>query len=88
MTAGVKFYGDKSSNPPPKDEFTDYPLWIRNVYYEPFLIAGHAWTFWQYTDTEVLEGYQGSEKYIDRNVFHGPISSLSTVKSAALTNGL
>lgn len=54
-----------------KDEFTDYPLWIRNVYYEPFLIDDPAWTFWQYTDTEVLEGYQGSETYIDRNVFRG-----------------
>jgi len=29
------------------------------------------WTFWQYTDTAVLEGYEGSEKYIDRNVFRG-----------------
>lgn len=54
-----------------KDEFTDYPLWIRNVYYQPLLIADNTWTFWQYTDTAVLEGYQGSEKYIDMNVFRG-----------------
>lgn len=102
----VEFYGDKSGDPPPKeevvkqlrellsileehyqtkpviyttyqayhryieDEFDEYPLWIRNVYYQPLLTA-KAWTFWQYSDTAVLEGYQGTEKYIDRNVFRG-----------------
>lgn len=102
----VEFYGDKSGDPPPKEEvvkqlrellaaleehyqvkpviyttyqayhryieneFDEYPLWIRNVYYRPFLSA-NAWTFWQYTDTAVLEGYQGEETYIDRNVFRG-----------------
>ncbi len=102
----VEFYGDKESNPPPKDEvikqlcnmlnaleeyyqvkpviyttykayncyikgaFDEYPLWIRNVYYQPF-ITGNKWTFWQYTDTAVLEGYKGTEKYIDMNVFMG-----------------
>lgn len=102
----VEFYGDKSGDPPPKeevvkelrellsaweeqyqvkpviyttyqayhryikDEFTDYPLWIRNVYYEPLLTA-NTWTFWQYSDTAVLEGYQGAESCIDRNVFRG-----------------
>ena len=54
-----------------KDEFEEYPLWIRNVYYQPLIIAGNKWTFWQYTDTAVLEGYQGTEKYIDMNVFRG-----------------
>lgn len=102
----VEFYGDKSKDPPPKeevvrqlgellaaledhyqakpviyttyeayfryikDEFDAYPLWIRNVYYRPVLTA-NTWTFWQYSDTAVLEGYQGAEKYIDRNVFRG-----------------
>lgn len=102
----VEFYGDKESNPPPKDEvvkqlgnmlnaleeyyqvkpviyttykvynsyikseFDEYPLWIRNVYYRPF-ITGNKWTFWQYTDTAVLDGYKGTEKYIDMNVFRG-----------------
>jgi len=102
----VEFYGDKESNPPPKDEavkqlgnmlnaleecyhvkpviyttykaynsyikgeFEAYPLWIRNVYYQPF-ITGNKWTFWQYTDTAVLDGYNGTEKYIDINVFRG-----------------
>jgi len=102
----VEFYGDKSSDLPPKEEvvkelrellsaleerykvkpviyttyqvyhryieneFEEYPLWIRNVYYQPLLTA-NAWTFWQYTDIAVLEGYEGPETYIDRNVFRG-----------------
>lgn len=54
-----------------KGEFEEYPLWIRNVYYPPIGTLGDAWSFWQYTDTAVLEGYVGDEKYIDRNVFKG-----------------
>ena len=54
-----------------KGGFDEYPLWIRNVYYQPLFTAGNKWTFWQYTDTAVLEGYQGTEKYIDMNVFRG-----------------
>ncbi len=54
-----------------KGEFEEYPLWIRNVYYPPMGDLGRTWTFWQYTDTAVLEGYEGTEKYIDRNVFRG-----------------
>lgn len=62
-----------------KDEFEEYPLWIRNVYYQPFLSMGNRWTFWQYTDTAVLEGYQGAEKYIDMNVFRGTQEELEAV---------
>ena len=54
-----------------KGEFEDYPLWIRNVYYPPVGNLGNEWIFWQYTDTAVLEGYEGTEKYIDMNVFKG-----------------
>lgn len=51
-----------------KGGFEGYPIWIRNVYYPPIVIE---WTFWQYTDRAVLNGYHGNEKYIDRNVFYG-----------------
>lgn len=54
-----------------KGEFADYPLWIRNVYYSPNIDMKGKWMFWQYTDTAVLRGYSGAEKYIDRNVFRG-----------------
>ena len=54
-----------------KGGFDEYPLWIRNVYYSPNVDIGNEWEVWQYSDTAVLEGYQGNEKYIDRNVFNG-----------------
>lgn len=54
-----------------RDEFDEYPLWIRNVYYPPLFVIGEKWTFWQYTDTAFLDGYEGAEEYIDMNVFRG-----------------
>lgn len=60
-------------------EFEDYPLWIRNVYYQPLWGTKGKWTFWQYTDTAVLEGYEGAEKYIDRNVFRGTKEELQAL---------
>lgn len=54
-----------------KGFFDEYPLWIRNVYYFPSLDIEEQWTFWQYSDRSVLEGYEGREKYIDRDVFQG-----------------
>lgn len=54
-----------------KDEFETYPLWIRNVYYQPLFSLGDRWVLWQYTDTAVLEGYEGTEQCIDMNVFRG-----------------
>lgn len=56
-------------------EFTQYPLWIRNVYYQPFL-GGRNWVFWQYCDKGMLEGYSGEEKFIDLNVFRGGLQDL------------
>jgi len=51
--------------------FEDYDIWIRNVLSTPKLTDGRAWTFWQYTNRERLDGYAGKEKYIDLNVFFG-----------------
>lgn len=52
--------------------FDGYPLWIRDVYLWPALsLPGGDWTFWQYSDKGLLDGYQGEEQYIDLNVFHG-----------------
>lgn len=53
------------------DAFQEYDIWIRNVITSPRLSDGREWTFWQYTDRGKLEGYQGDEKYINMNVFHG-----------------
>jgi lysozyme len=51
--------------------YEDYDIWIRNVVSAPKLADRRAWTFWQYTDRECLDGYNGKEKYIDMNVFCG-----------------
>ncbi len=54
-----------------KGEFEGYPLWVRSIYCPPTFLFGSKWSFWQYMDTAVLEGYQGDEKFIDVNVFRG-----------------
>ncbi len=52
-----------------KDEFSDYDLWIRDVYGKPDKAIN--WTFWQFSNRHVLPGYSGVERYIDMNVFIG-----------------
>lgn len=59
-----------------KGRFKEYPLWIRNVYFPPDWHMRGEWTFWQYTDTAVMSGFSGEEKYIDRNVFYGTAEEL------------
>lgn len=54
-----------------RDNYSDYPVWIRNVIAKPYLPDGREWTFWQYSHRKVLDGYEGREKYIDMNVFNG-----------------
>lgn len=68
-----------------RGNFDSYPLWIRNVYTPPFGL-GREWQFWQYTDTAVMEGYSGEEKYIDRNVFYGTEKDLETYLIPFLNN--
>lgn len=63
-----------------KDCFEDCPLWERNVYFRPL---HDDWCFWQYSDTEVLDGYNGDEKYIDMNYFKGDIKELAAMRIGA-----
>ena len=58
-------------------DFEEYPLWIRDVYFTPDITIQDEWTLWQYSDTSILEGYSGSEKYIDVNVFNGDLVELN-----------
>lgn len=51
--------------------FENNPIWIRGVYSTPEISDGRQWTFWQYTNRERLDGYNGSERFIDMNVFYG-----------------
>ncbi len=51
--------------------YQDCDIWIRDVFGEPKLSDGRSWTFWQYSDKNRLNGYDGDEKFIDMNVFYG-----------------
>lgn len=64
------------------DEYSTYPIWIRNVFTYPNLPDKRSWTFWQYTDKGILDGFNGEEKFIDINVFNGNEEDL---KSLCLT---
>ena len=49
-------------------EITGYPMWVRSIFLPAAMEGWKEWTIWQYTDTAVLKGYTGGEKYIDMNV--------------------
>ncbi len=54
-----------------ENDYDDYDIWIRDVFRSPSLGDNREWTFWQYTDREILDGYNGEEHFIDMNVFNG-----------------
>ena len=54
-----------------KDGYRNYDIWIRNVLFYPYLSDGRQWNFWQYSNRGRLDGYNGVERFIDLNVFHG-----------------
>lgn len=66
----VKFYEEGIGA-----EFSDYDIWIRSVYRKPSPFI--RWIFWQYADRMRLHGYDGSERFIDMNVFHGSMEEFS-----------
>lgn len=52
----------------------DYPncdIWIRDILVTPTLPDRDRWTIWQYSEKGKLEGYHGTECFIDMNVFYG-----------------
>ncbi len=46
-------------------------IWLCDLVKEPVLPDGREWTFWQYSHTETLPGYDGEEEHIDMNIFNG-----------------
>ena len=62
------------------DGFPDTPIWIRSVYVPPSMSDGRAWTFWQYSHRDRLEGYDGDEAFVDMNVFHGDLDDLRALR--------
>lgn len=62
-----------------RDDFKDYPRWVRSVLWPVYIEAGDDWFVWQYDDRGELEGYNGEEKYIDLNVIN-PNHSLNKIE--------
>ncbi len=60
-----------------KGSFAAYPLWIRNVYYQPFWDGIRNWSFWQYSDRGTLRGQEGTA--IDLNVYKGTLKELESL---------
>ena len=58
-----------------KNNFKECPLWIRSIYFHANFIT-KKWTFWQYSDREIKDYYQGEEECIDMNVFNGSLEEL------------
>jgi lysozyme len=44
-------------------------IWIRSIAVPPKLSDQRDWTFWQYSNRDRLDGYDGVEPYIDMNAF-------------------
>lgn len=59
-----------------KNNYSDYPIWIRSIFSKPAISGSKEWTFWQYSSKGRLRGFEGKEKFIDMNTFCGDINSL------------
>ncbi len=59
--------------------FEAFPIWIRDVLWEPSLPDGREWLFWQYTGHGRLRGFEGDESSIDLNVFAGSEEELAAL---------
>ncbi|GHA23009.1 hypothetical protein GCM10007989_18110 [Devosia pacifica] len=61
----MNFYNDILA-----DQRFPHALWLRSTAAEPHerYHGGHDWTFWQFTQTGVVDGIRGE---VDRNVFYG-----------------
>ena len=61
--------------------FPGTPIWIRSVVVPPPAMSdGREWTFWQYSNRDRLDGYDGEESFIDMNVFHGDLDELRALR--------
>ena len=56
------------------NDFSDCDLWCRSVY--SVVSQSVDWTFRQYSNLHTLDGYSGSERYIDMNVFNSALDDL------------
>jgi len=69
-TKPIIYTTNKAYNLYIKNYFNDYSIWFRNVYTSNIQDVYNL-DFWQYTNRDTLDGYNGDEKFIDMNVFCG-----------------
>lgn len=60
------------------EDFSDFPIWIARYTdsWEPSLVEGSTWSFWQYGNRGRLRGISGN---VDFNVFQGSLSDLESL---------
>lgn len=56
-----------------RGRYRDNPVWIRSVLWPARLPDGRAWTVWQYSSRDHLDGISG---FVDRNVLRGDLDAL------------
>ena len=52
------------------EDFSEYPRWVRSVFWPVYIEAGSDWLIWQFDDHGDLDGYLGKEQHIDLNVLN------------------
>jgi lysozyme len=62
--------------------FSNYPLWVRNIYREPVLAPGERWTLWQFANRGRL---QGVRTFIDLNAFDGSAKQWASFRCGPLS---
>ncbi|MBI3561807.1 MAG: glycoside hydrolase family 25 protein [Gammaproteobacteria bacterium] len=65
-----------------RGEITDYPVWIRDIYFEPSFSDRSGWLFWQYANRGRIKGIQGP---VDLNVFNGDAAALEQLQEPITT---
>ena len=69
----VIYATEKSYNLYLSGHYEAYDIWIRSILTAPKPLENQTWTFWQYTNRKRLDGYEGTEYFIDMNVFNGSV---------------
>lgn len=62
-------------------QFSDNPIWIRDILKKPELPDNREWVFWQFANRGKLTGI---DTYVDLNVFNGNKSDFEQFKNANL----
>lgn len=59
-----------------RGQINDYPLWIRDIYFEPRFTDRSEWVFWQFANRGRVKGISGA---VDLNVFNGDAAAFAAL---------